>query len=161
MIGHERMRENQENEVRMVSLDIIPFKAEHLDCLLLQPSQKVLQPTLADPEYGAMLEKGGPAYSGRCGDEIVACMGLVPQWENRALAWGLISREAGRFMVPITRAIFRTMALHHHRRIETAVACNFEEGHRWARMLGFVREGRMRAYTPGGDDCDLYARIGR
>lgn len=138
---------------------IVPFEPEHLSQLLLQPSQAMLQPTLKDPSYGPSLKAGGPAYSLIVDDVVLAAGGLIPQWENRAVAWALIAAEVGPHMVSLTRAVKRAFSLHHFRRVETSVACDFEQGHRWARMLGFEREGRMRAFTPDGDDCDLYARI--
>lgn len=140
-------------------MEIVPFKPEHLETLLLQPSQKMLQPHILNKGYGEGLAAAGPAYSGVVDDAVIACMGLIPQWPGRAIAWGLIAAEAGSHFITITKAVFRTMELHPFRRIETAVASNFEQGHRWARMLGFEREGKMRAYTPTGDDCDLYARV--
>ena len=40
------------------------------------------------------------------------------------------------------------------------VDCEFEQGHRWAKMLGFTMEAeRMRAYRPDGGDVALYARV--
>lgn len=118
-----------------------------------------MQPTLSDPKYGMSLAQGGPAYSGVVGDQVIACMGLIPQWEHRAIAWGLIAKEAGPYFVQITKAVFRTMELHPYRRIETAVISTFEQGHRWAQLLGFKREGTMEFYTPDGHACDLYARV--
>jgi hypothetical protein len=138
---------------------IVPFEPNHLERLLLQPSQAIMQETLTKQEYATSLHSAGPAYSLVDGDEVFASMGLIPQWENRALAWGLISAESGPHFVLIHKAVRRTMTAHPYRRIETAVACDFEQGHRWASMLGFKCEGRMRAYTPDGRDCDLYARI--
>jgi len=138
---------------------IVPFEPDHLKRLLLQPSQAIMQPTMSKPEYAQSLHQAGPAYSLVDGDDVFACMGLVPQWDNRAIAWGLISAESGPHFIMIHKAVHRTMRLHYYRRIETAVACDFTQGHRWATMLGFEREGRMRAYTPDGRDCDLYARV--
>ena len=138
---------------------IVAFNPSHLDRLLLQPSQALMQPTLADPSYGPSLAAAGPAYSAVDGDAVFACAGIIPQWEGRAVAWALIASEAGRNMVRIHKAVSRALAVHQYRRIETAVASDFEQGHRWALMLGFEREGRMRGYTPDGRDCDLYARV--
>jgi RimJ/RimL family protein N-acetyltransferase len=45
------------------------------------------------------------------------------------------------------------------KRVEAYVDANFEAGHRWITMLGFEREGYMRAFSPLGDDAVLYARI--
>lgn len=138
---------------------IEPFTPDHLERLLLQPSQTMMQPLLTDRSYGENLFRGGPAYAGVVDDQVIACMGLIPQWEHRAHAWGLIAKEAGPYFVQITKAVMRTMEMHPYRRIETAVLSHFSQGHRWAELLGFKREGTMRAYTPTGDDCDLYARV--
>lgn len=138
---------------------IVQFEPDHLKLLLLQPSQAIMQPLLDNPEYAQSLKDAGPAYSAVDGDAVFACAGFIPQWEGRAIAWALISAEAGRHFVTITRAVKRAMDLHQFRRVETAVAHEFPQGHRWARMLGFTREGLMRRYTPDGRDCDLYARV--
>lgn len=138
---------------------IVAFKPDHLQRLLLQPSQAIMQPTLADPTYGPSLASAGPAYSAVHGDAVFACAGIIPQWEGRALAWALIASEAGPHMVAIHKAVRRALDIHPFRRVETAVASDFAQGHRWATMLGFEREGRMRAYTPDGRDCDLYSKV--
>jgi RimJ/RimL family protein N-acetyltransferase len=71
----------------------------------------------------------------------------------------LISEAAGQHFFMIHKAVRRALLFHNYRRVETAVASDFEQGHRWMSMLGFEREGRMRAFTPDGRDCDLYARV--
>lgn len=138
---------------------IEPFKPEHLTELLLQPSQAVMQPVLAQQDYGQMLYKAGPAYAAIIDDKVVACLGIIPQWEGRAIAWGLVGSEAGKAFYGIHKAVKKFLDLQDYRRIETAVSTDFEQGHRWAQLLGFKNEGTMRAYTPDGRDCDLYARL--
>lgn len=140
-------------------MNIVAFEPHHLGRLLLQPSQAIMQPVLSDPGYGPSLAQAGPAYAAVDGDTVVACAGLIHQWPGRAVAWALIAAEAGPHMVSIHKAVRRAMDIFEARRIETAVATNFEQGHRWVKMLGFEREGTMRAYTPDGRDCDLYAMI--
>lgn len=138
---------------------VVPFEAAHLQLLALQEKQLHFQPLFARPEYGSWLEKSGPAFSAAVGDEIIASLGITPQWENRAVAWGLIGKQARRHFVPLTKAIMRFLELCEYRRIETPVDVGFEEGDRWAMMLGFKREGTMRAFMPDGRDCHLYARV--
>jgi hypothetical protein len=138
---------------------IVQFEPEHLKLLLLQPSQAIMQPTLSSPDYAQSLRDAGPAYSLVDGDVVFASAGFIPQWENRAVAWALIAEEVGTHMVMLHKAVRRALTMHTYRRVETAVACNFPQGHRWAELLGFEREGRMRAFTPDGMDCDLYARV--
>lgn len=138
---------------------IVPMTVEHLGQLELQPSQAWFTPIASDPAYARMLLAGGPAYALVDGDEVLACAGLSVQWEGRAVGWALVSGNAGRRMVELHKAVRRALELHPFRRVETTVYAGFDAGHRWARMLGFEREGCMRAFAPGGEDCDLYARV--
>jgi ribosomal protein S18 acetylase RimI-like enzyme len=138
---------------------IAPFHPDHLASMLLQPAQAGVQPLLGDPAYGASLAQAGPCYSAVVDGVVIACAGLIPQWQGRAVAWALISNAAGPHFLGVHRAVRRALQVHDFRRVETGVVVDFEEGHRWAKMLGFEREGRMRAYTPDGRDCDLYARV--
>jgi len=140
-------------------MTIVPFQPEHLAAIHLQPAQIALQPTLAQPDYGAALKAAGPCYTALAGEEIIACAGFYPQWEGRAIAWALIGASAGRHFFGLHKSVLRAFAMHGYRRIETAVVVGFAEGERWARLLGFEREGRMRSYMPDGTDCDLYARV--
>ena len=123
---------------------IEPFKPEHLTGLLLQPSQAVMQPVLTQQDYGQMLYKAGPAYAVILDNNVVACLGIIPQWEGRAIAWGLIGSEAGKAFFGIHKAVKRFLDLQQYHRIETAVSTDFEQGHRWAQLLGFENEGCKR-----------------
>jgi RimJ/RimL family protein N-acetyltransferase len=138
---------------------VVPFEGWHLQLLSLQEKQAHFQPLFAAPHYGDWLEKNGPAFSAVVDGEIIASLGITPQWENRAVAWGLIGKKARRHFVPLTKAIMRFLDLCEYRRIETPVDVGFEQGDRWAEMLGFEREGTMRAFMPDGRDCHLYARV--
>jgi RimJ/RimL family protein N-acetyltransferase len=84
---------------------------------------------------------------------------VVKQWDNRAIAWGLISEYAGKQFVRIHKAVKRFLDTTDFNRVEAFVDADFEAGHRWIQMLGFEREGYMRAFSPLGKDCILYARI--
>jgi len=91
---------------------------------------------------------------------IVACAGILPQWQNRAFGWSFIAADAGRHFTYIHRAVSAFLDRVPVRRIETTVDCEFAAGHRWARLLGFSLEAeRMRGYRVDGGDCALYARV--
>lgn len=139
---------------------VVPFQPVHLDRLELQGSQAWLGEVL-DPSYGAAMKAAGPCYTALDGERVVACAGIVNMWENRAHAWALIAHDAGRHFVAVVRAIQRFLDMQDIRRIETTVDVGFEQGHRMIKMLGFTLETPepMRAYTPDGRDCYLYARI--
>ena len=137
---------------------VVPFEPEHLETLMLQPSQSHFS-NLFDSAYGPALAQAGPCFTGIADGEIVACSGVVKQWDNRATAWALISENAGKHFVKIHKAVKRFLDLSDIRRIEAYADVGFDQGHRWLHMLGFEREGYMRCYSPNGNDAVLYARI--
>jgi RimJ/RimL family protein N-acetyltransferase len=62
-------------------------------------------------------------------------------------------------MVIIDRVARRMLRNCPRRRIQATTDPEFGPGQRWLLMLGFVQEGRLRAYTPDGRDQLMYARI--
>lgn len=138
---------------------IVPFKPEHLHTLNIQASQALFGPLLHDKEYGEMLLNAGPAFSGIVDNETIISAGIIHQWHNRAVAWALVSEKAGKNFVSIHKATNKFLKLCDVKRIETFVDDGFTQGYRWMKMLGFEYEGLMRAYSPEGRDCLLYARV--
>jgi len=140
-------------------MKIVPFHPQHLEALILQPSQSLLAGYFKEG-YGEALVKSGPSFTGVDDDgNVVGCSGVVEQWENRAIAWALLSDWSGKHFVKIHKAVKRFLDSTDYRRIEAFVDAEFEQGHRWVNMLGFEREGYMRAFNPDGRDAVLYARI--
>ncbi len=137
---------------------IVPFEAVHLRALVLQDAQSWMGPML-QADYGDHLKRGGQCFTALDGDRVLACAGLLRMWENRDQAWALMSADCGLHFVGIYRGIRRFLDMQEARRIEATVDSEFAAGHRLMAMLGFKREGRMRAYLPDGRDVDLYARV--
>lgn len=139
-------------------MHIEPFQPKHLEILVLQPSQAAVS-VFFDDEYGHALKAAGPCFTAIHEGEILACAGVVKQWENRAIAWGLISANAGKQFVRIHKAVQRFLEATEFKRVEAFVDSDFEPGHRWIKMLGFEYEGYMKNFSPLGRDCLLYSRI--
>jgi len=141
-----------------MTFEVHPFVPADIEELSLQPSQEFLSPFVGRPGYGQELADAGPCYTAREGGRIVCCAGLVNLWEGRASAWALLSADSGRCMISIHRAVAEFFDGCGIERVEAYVVPDFMPGHRWARMLGFEREGRMRAFQRG-QDMDMYARV--
>lgn len=142
-------------------MTIYPFRAGHLENLLLQPAQAYLRPCF-QPEHIKAYEQAH-SFSLLADDgSTLACAGLVEIWPGRAMAWALLSAEIGaRGMLVVTRACRREFALGRYRRIEAYVDRGFASGHKWMAVLGFENEtpNGMRGFSPEGATHDLYTRI--
>lgn len=137
-----------------------PLRVEHVRQLRLQAAQAEFAPSLTDQHVHDLIVHG-EAYAAVADGMVIACAGVLERWHGRASAWALLSDQAGRHMLELTRAIAAWLERSGLRRVETHVDVNFAAAHRWARLLGFEREGTMRAYTSDGRDADLYARVDR
>lgn len=135
-------------------MDLVPFHVNHIDLIDIQPMQREeVRPGLSAPF--------GWAFTGIVDGLPVACGGLIDIWPGRAYAWALIGRDAGPWFVSIHRAVLDALRRSNCKRIEMAVDADFEEGKRWARLLGFRCETPepMPAFLPTGRPAYLYARV--
>jgi len=95
------------------------------------------------------------------GNELVACAGLIPLRDDnhRAVIWSLMAPGAEKHLLSLTKCGLRLMKVSPFKRIEGTTPVDFEQGHRWLRMLGFEIEAEcMRHYQPN-EDHSLYSRI--
>ena len=136
------------------------FKPEHLAQLELQDSQAYFCGQIAAPEYAESLVSP-TSFTGMVDGKVIACAGCLEVWSGRAIAWALVSKDAGQHMMQLHRAVAGYMMAAPYRRIEAWVDDGFEAGHRWLKMLGFTLETpvAMQGFRPDGGACFLYARV--
>lgn len=140
-------------------IQVVKFHPDHLKRLQLQSAQEYFRSEFGNPDYGRQLADSPFAFTGLVGDEVIACAGVHELWENRGVAWALLSENAGPHFRSIHRAVSGFLTQAPWRRVEMMVEAGFEQAHRWAQMLGMQQEGLMRAYSPTGTDYFIYARI--
>lgn len=141
---------------------VTEFEFEHFGIITLQDNQKALfSHLIKDREYSIGLKNNGPAYSMINEDTLtnIASAGVIDASHGRGIAWALLSQDAGKHMVRLTREIKKFLDNCAFSRIETTVQGDFVEGHRWAQMLGFKNEtpDGMKNYCDGNTHY-LYAR---
>lgn len=142
-------------------ISFVPFFHEHGPAVLdLVPSQK----SFVVVDWLGYEQRSKAAFTAMRDRQPIACFGVVEAWPGRGIAWCLFGTPVkGASMVPIHRRIRDGLWDCHTRfdmrRIEMGVHTDYVDGHRWAAMLGFRREGTMRLYSADGSDMDLYARI--
>ena len=142
-------------------IQIVAFRAVHLQWLELQAAQAYLSADIAKPEHAAMIEEAGDSFTAIIGGRVIACAGTAEVWAGRAVAWALISKDAGRHMLGIHKAVSGYLSAAKYRRIEAWVDEGFEPGMRWLELLGFSRETPlpMRGFRPDGGSCFLFSKV--
>lgn len=131
------------------------FRPFHVDLLR---AQGVQQAQLGEISHvPATYETVLPGLTAREGDRIVMCGGITHYAPQRGICWALVSQDAGRHMLFLTRAVRRFIGTYPWRRLEATVEETFAPGCRWVELLGFEFEGRMRGYGMNGE---TYLRYG-
>lgn len=137
---------------------VIPFRAEHFWAIDIQPSQAYVRQYVT--EDGIKQLEAQNSFTCVENDKLLACFGWIPIYSTRGSIWALISATSGPHFVGMTRIAKRLIDGLAFRRLEMEVDCEFEQGHRWARMLGFELEAkRLRGFRMDGGDSAVYARI--
>lgn len=140
-------------------IEVVPFKAEHAMSITLQPKQRDPMGEV-DAQFAAQMEASKPAYTGIIGDCPVFCAGMIKLWHGRWLMWSMLSEEARRHLPRITKIGRRMLAEHNEPgRVEIIVKSDFEESHRWAKILGFELHHHEERFLPDGSDADIYVRF--
>lgn len=137
-----------------------PWTSGDTDRIQLQPAQQYLR-TMVDnvTTNFQVLSDQGLAWTAEHDGRILGIAGLLPQWENRAIAWALLADNLDNQFLRVHGAVKRFIESSGYRRIEATVDVGFPEGEKWIRLLGFEYEGLMRGYRPDGADILLYARV--
>lgn len=141
-------------------MNVIPFEPHHVETFELQASQRYMVSHLC-VEYLKALQAVGPALSAAVDGQIIACSGIAFQGFGMGVLWAFVSQSAGKHLVRLDRITRRILTLADLRRIEATTEASFPQGCRWLELLGFEREGLMRAYGPDGADHYRFARITR
>lgn len=141
-------------------LSLTPFRADHFYKLDIQPAQRwavrhVGKDLLAALESNGwsttILKNGAPVFVG----------GVLSNQPHIATVWcyvglGMSPQE---FAV-VHKHVVRFIESLPYRRLDMVVSVKHEEGHRWAKLLGFTCEAKcMSAFLINGDDAALYAKV--
>ena len=138
---------------------IVPFEPAHIQQIEVHATQTLFFHTHWDEEQAQAVASSGPCFTMIHDGKVLCCSGVSIQWEGRAIAWAIMSKDAGPHMRRIFKAIADFFNINGSKRVEAHVDPSEESHRRFITMLGFELEGRMRAFSPDGRDFELYARI--
>lgn len=140
-------------------MKIVRMTAAHVQAVQLQEAQAFAMPMVSAEHAQQLAAADGVAWAALDGDDVIACAGIVQAHEQRGMAWAMFSERALRQFKLIHRVVRMVLDGAKWRRIEMTVDANHAAAIAWAERLGFEREGLMRAVTPDGRDCFLYAKV--
>ena len=120
---------------------ILPFHPSHLEGF--DPVEGPLPPDRA--EIAATYSRLGPAFTLGHHGRILACGGVVLTSATKGRAWAMVSKEAVKFSLTLTRNARFVLDSLRESGLETICAgidLDFTAGRRWAKILGFRSIGR-------------------
>ncbi len=92
--------------------------------------------------------------------KVLCCGGVTEYWPGRGEGWCVFTKDCKKEFVAIFRAAASVFDFYPGRRVEAAIAVNFNEGHRWIKGLGFKLDAPLlKSYLPDGGDVSLYSRV--
>jgi hypothetical protein len=138
-------------------IDLIPARPEMAALLVPQQSQLATGQVMTRPQLEAAIESGFALACVRDA-KILAIGGIAEHWPDRGVVWGLLTDSIGATMTPVHRIVRRALEATSLKRVEAHVAVEHVAAVRWIELLGFTREGTMRAFWQGHDFA-LYARV--
>lgn len=129
-----------------------------LDVQATQTHEIVAMPRFVASVYEARSTPAATVYDE---EGVIACLGLLPLGERKALSWAFLGARAGQHLLGLTRLVLRTIAASDFQRVEATVISGFNEGHRWAKMLGYELEtpAGMKNYDSSGNTYYQYAKV--
>lgn len=137
----------------------IPFHPTHFHQVNVQDAQQYVR-QYVEQDYLEWLATEHSHTAVSDDGKVLACMGWIRIAPGRSAVWAYVDRDAGKHFRGIHRLAQQVVASVKDRRVEAEVDCDFEQGHRWMKLLGFDCEApRMRAASSNGGDMALYARV--
>lgn len=139
-------------------IEFQPFRAGHLRYLKPQEAQRQEHALLVRSGEASALETG-IALSGWADHRCIGAAGLIHVRSQRAIAWMILSDGTGKYMVPLAKKVRRVLKAVPYLRVEFTVAEGFEDGDRFARLIGAVCETPepMRFFGAEGRSERMYA----
>lgn len=130
---------------------VVPFHQDHLAKIELK----------ACHQGEATTGTSGPAITLMDGEYPAAIIGWYQICPGVLQVWGIFSERIRRVPLSITKTAKKLLefALTDHHRVQICVRCDYLEGYRWAKSIGFSCEAIMNKYGADQSDYYLFARI--
>lgn len=134
-------------------IKVAPFEPKHIEKMSLKECHQG-EVTDLSPQT---------AFTFLLNDKPIAIIGFYFLGKNVLQAWSFISEDVKKAPIEFHKNVKNLILFGFYKtkvqRIQVSVRCDFIEGYRWARSLGFSCEGVMKHYGPNKSDYYLFARV--
>ena len=141
---------------------IVPFKPEHWEMIKFREFERETVGNMLD-EIRLKLDAKGPTYTMLVHGEVAGFAGVALMWPGVGEGWILGSDlfESNKlwFVRTVKRYLEKIMYTHDLHRVQTTVMHGQTGLVRLVEFLGMEFEGRLRNYSPNGEDYLIYGRV--
>lgn len=140
-----------------------PFQREDAQEMAVQPMQMIGRSAADNADTALQLAAPGRAFTirERATGRILCIAGLTEQYPHWATGWSLLAADkGGAGMLAVTRIVRWFLAKEEFRIVDCLIHAEQASARRWAVLLGFAPEARLRGRAPDGGDIIIYSRTG-
>ena len=148
----------------MSDVVIVPFENKHAEQILEQGlNSEFLELKPEHKKYAFFLKEVGMSFTGLVNNKPIAAGGVFHLWDGVAEGWVLATKDIYKYPVFCAKHIKQRTEIilkaNKIKRIQTSVKADCDVALRFAKWLGFKKEGLMESYGPDGSDFVRFARI--
>ena len=148
----------------MSDVVIVPFENKHAEQILDQGlNSDLLELKPEHKKYAFFLKEVGMSFTGLVNNKPIAAGGVFHLWDGVAEGWVLATKDIYKYPVFCAKHIKQRTEIilkaNKIKRIQTSVKADCDVALRFAKWLGFKKEGLMESYGPDGSDFVRFARI--
>jgi|TARA_R100000655_G_scaffold4836_5_gene15269 hypothetical protein len=143
---------------------IVPFENKHAEQILEQGlNSEFLELKPEHKKYAFFLKEVGMSFTGLVNNRPIAAGGVFHLWDGVAEGWVLATKDIYKYPIFCAKHIKQRTEIilkaNKIKRIQTSVKADCDVALRFAKWLGFKKEGLMESYGPDGSDFVRFARI--
>ena len=148
----------------MSDVVIVPFENKHAEQILDQGlNSDLLELKPEHRKYAYFLKEVGMSFTGFVNNKPIAAGGVFHLWDGVAEGWVLATKDIYKYPIFCAKHIKQRTEIilkaNKIKRIQTSVKADCDVALRFAKWLGFKKEGLMESYGPDGSDFVRFARI--
>ena len=148
----------------MSNVVIVPFENQHAEQILNQGlNSDLLELKPEHRKYAYFLKEVGMSFTGLVNNKPIAAGGVFHLWDGVAEGWVLATKDIYKYPIFCAKHIKQRTEIilkaNKIKRIQTSVKADCDVALRFAKWLGFKKEGLMESYGPDGSDFVRFARI--